>query len=164
MTSKSLSQSIYLLDTRIQKAVYQQFIKKCKQAHIPVGKIYNNDITHVVSAFETIDDTLLRLNVSQESQEDIYNKVKFVKTQWLSECLKHGQIIEVEERHKLQSSSKFSGLLKVESSVNEDVEIHEWACMNSFPLEHHNQHLTNALEVLEKEAHFKGEAFQYICT
>ncbi|ELT95637.1 hypothetical protein CAPTEDRAFT_213338 [Capitella teleta] len=144
---KLKSTLIYLDSTKIFKRRFLTLYNKSKEKGFNVVSEFSSNVGIIVTESSFVDDFVALRNIAA----DVSN-LDFVKTQWLSNCLREGRILEIAEENRVPNKQPPAA-----PSCDPSGAFSEYECQRRTPLKHCNLIFTQALRILERDAVLKGD-------
>nr|XP_002122503.1 DNA-directed DNA/RNA polymerase mu-like isoform X2 [Ciona intestinalis] len=85
---------------------------------------------------------------------------QFVDVSWFVACMKEKSLLPMEKHHKLQFKKSIEEGVSPSKKprLDEKTRMTMYACQRTTPLVHYNQQFTDALEILEENALYRGDS------
>ncbi|XP_074642693.1 DNA-directed DNA/RNA polymerase mu-like isoform X2 [Tubulanus polymorphus] len=93
--------SIYICPARIQNARLKMMKKAAKSKRFPVVDDFNENVTHIVTEFDTVAQ-LKRLLKLEDLPPDTY----VVSSMWITDSLKNGSLLDVSQKYVVENDEK----------------------------------------------------------
>ncbi|XP_039264433.2 DNA-directed DNA/RNA polymerase mu-like [Styela clava] len=154
-TSKPI---IYFVEKGLYKARLNHLTALAEKSNfLKVNKNYSNQVTHVLAQDCTKLQVLQFLKKVKKLKPDelSWENQKFVNISWFTSCMKEKELVPVLETHLLKDEDENIGVPSKKLKLEEKIPM--YACQRSSPLNHKNKIFTDALEVLEEHALYRGD-------
>ncbi|XP_038070673.1 DNA nucleotidylexotransferase-like [Patiria miniata] len=151
--------SMFIVERKIQRARLDHVKNLARRKGFQVSDSLNESVTHIISELETRDQVLevLRGRLSNDVEASLFLKdAEIVCMGWFTSCMEEGAPVQVTHGHRLKPEVKAVPTVSSSSASKTCYQDAKYCCQRITPLNHHNKKLTDALEVLEKQADFLG--------
>lgn len=142
-------QVLYLVKNKLTTKHYNHLKSLASKNGISISETFNNDVTHIVTVLPNLHRVKEVLGKSDFGSADI------VTLDWLTACFIEGKCVQVTDQYRVKEvrTEAVQTSEKKEPAANV-AEITAYECQRPTLLEHHNPHITEALELLEKYYQF----------
>uniref|UniRef100_A0A8C5P956 DNA-directed DNA/RNA polymerase mu n=1 Tax=Leptobrachium leishanense TaxID=445787 RepID=A0A8C5P956_9ANUR len=146
---------LFLVERRMGSARRNFLTSLAQRKGFCVMSLYSDVVTHVVAEQNSHSDVLAWIEKHEGQCVPSVNVPHLLDVSWFTESMSSGRPVNVEPRHNLKVV--LSAATEVRCS-----QMPTYACHRRTPLNHHNQTITNALEILARSAFFQESDVRYL--
>ncbi|XP_061194429.1 DNA-directed DNA/RNA polymerase mu-like isoform X2 [Saccostrea echinata] len=139
---------VYIMPQKIQKQRLKHMKMAALKHHIMLAEELKENVTHIVTEYETSDQAMKVLKLSELPQN-----THLLKVNWFTDSIKARAPVQIQEQHRIPVGDSVRSQQRSESPPPNHIP--EFSCQRSTPLKHYNQKFCEALELLQDYAEMR---------